>query len=80
MGINRDNQYKFNLFYRTYIDWTVHCQNSEEARMTRITEENNIIANVQLFYIIISFLSLLIIGVISPGFIGKLAGFTFCSV
>lgn len=40
--------------------------------MNKIAEDNNPIntlANVQLFYVIISFLSLLIIGLISPGFI-----------
>jgi len=62
----------WNLFIHTYVDWKLECQNSEIAKMNRIAEDNNPIntlANVQLIYMIITFLSLLIIGLISPGFV-----------
>ena len=62
----------FNLYSRPYIKWTLACQNSDTAPMNKIAEDNNPIntlANVQLFYMIISFLSLLINSLISPGFI-----------
>ena len=55
-----------------YIKWTLDCQHSDTSPMNKITEDNNLIntlANVQLFYMIISFLSLLINSLISPGFI-----------
>lgn len=66
------SQSEFSLFTMTYIEWEWHCQHSSIAKMNRIAEDNNPIntlANVQLFYMIISFLSLMIIGLISPGFI-----------
>lgn len=62
----------FFLYTMPYIYWKLECQNSDMAKMNRIAEDNNpvnTLANVQLFYMIISFLSLLIIGIISPGFI-----------
>ena len=62
----------FSLFSMPYIKWTLDCQNSDTAPMNKIAEDNNPIntlANVQLFYMIISFLSLLINSLISPGFI-----------
>lgn len=65
-----DSQYS--LFTQTYVEWDWNCQFSDIASMNRIAEDNNPIntlANVQLFYCIISFLSLMIIGVISPGFV-----------
>ena len=62
----------FSLYYRTYIDWTLECQRSSEAPMDKIAEDNNPIntlANVQLLYIIIALLTVLVIGIISPGFV-----------
>lgn len=65
-----DTPYSLNVL--EYVDWTLECQDSSIAKMNKIAEDNNPIntlANVQLFYLIISFLSLLIIGIISPGFV-----------
>lgn len=62
----------FFMYTMPYVDWKLECQYSDMAKMNRIAEDNNpvnTLANVQLFYMIISFLSLLIIGIISPGFV-----------
>lgn len=62
----------FNLYTRTYIEWSLACQESDEAHMDKIAEDNNPIntlANVQLIYVIIALLALIVMGIISPGFI-----------
>lgn len=62
----------FTLFARTYIEWDLECQDSDEASMDKIASDNNPIntlANVQLIYVIIALLAIIVMGLISPGFI-----------
>ena len=63
---------KYNLFYRKYILWDEACEKDENSRMRKLAENLNPIntlANAQLFFMVICFLSLLVMGISSPIFI-----------
>ena len=58
-----------NLLFRTFIEWRLQCEQESYATIKGIAEENNpvnTVLNVQLFYLIISFLALIVVGLITP--------------
>ena len=63
---------KYNVFYRKYIKWEYGCENDESTRRQNLAENLNPIntlSNAQLFFMVICFLSLLIVGITTPIFI-----------
>ena len=65
----QEEQVSVNLQFRTFVEWKLQCEQEWYATIQRIAEENNpvnTVLNVQLFYLIISFLALLVVGLITP--------------
>lgn len=63
---------KYRLYSRHYINWDEECQDNETSEMRKLAENMNPIntlANAQLFFMVICFLSLLIMGITTPIFI-----------
>ena len=62
----------YNLFHRNYIKWGEACEDKESTKMKKLAENLNPIntlANAQLFFMVICFLSLLVMGITTPIFI-----------
>ena len=60
-----------NLYYRPYIEWELHCEN-DGVTYEQIADANNpvnTISSIQLFNMVLSFLCLLVMGLIAPFFI-----------
>ena len=65
----QEEQVSVNLQFRTFVEWKLQCEQEWYSTIQRIAEENNpvnTVLNVQLFYLIISFLALLVVGLITP--------------
>ena len=62
---------EMNLYYRPYIEWELHCEN-DGVTYEQIADANNpvnTISSIQLFNMVLSFLCLLVMGLIAPFFI-----------
>jgi hypothetical protein len=62
----------YTLFQRSYIDWNQNCEGNEASKMKNLAESLNPIntlVNAQLFYMVVCFLSLLVMGITTPIFV-----------
>ena len=62
----------YTLYQRSYIDWNQNWEGHESSKMRNLAENLNPIntlVNAQLFYMVICFLSLLVMGVTTPIFV-----------
>lgn len=68
----QDKTVEVNLFFRTFIEWKLKCEEKSYAKISKIADENNpvnTVLNAQMFYLIISFLAVVVVGCLAPIFI-----------
>lgn len=62
----------YTLFERSYIEWSAECESHKSSMMKNLAENLNPIntlVNAQLFYMVVCFLSLLVLAVFTPAFV-----------